>query len=266
MPKQSTVGNFFRNPGKKKKKIVAYLGVKNLNKVPMIVENDAVIARALQEELSRDSAAEGSGLNNTEYVRKHYNDPLHASNVENDAIIAHALQEELSSESALDGEVGNRITEMVPFPHAPKTNGEIPSEDEQMLKSYDCVEKKVQGDGNCQFRSLSDQLYRSPEHHNVVREIVVRQLKSEPERYNGYVPMAYGDYLKKMNKTGEWGDHVTLQAAADSGYMLHRDPSKSKKVQSSYLLELLGGGSPRFYLSRRSLTFGSCLSKQCGVR
>ncbi|KAJ6317461.1 hypothetical protein OIU76_013074 [Salix suchowensis] len=191
----------------------------------MIVENDAVIARALQEELSRDAAAEGSGLNNTEYVREHYNDPLHASNVENDAVIARALQEELSSESALDGEVGNRIAEMVLFPHAPKTNGEIPSEDEQMsdhqrllerLKSYDCVEKKVQGDGNCQFRSLSDQLYRSPEHHQVVRELVVKQLGSEPERYNGYVPMAYGDYLKKMNKSGEWGDHVTLQAAADS--------------------------------------------------
>ncbi|KAJ6767812.1 CYSTEINE PROTEINASE SUPERFAMILY PROTEIN [Salix koriyanagi] len=191
----------------------------------MIVENDAVIARALQEELSRDAAAEGSGLNNTEYVREHYNDPLHASNVENDAVIARALQEELSSESALDGEVGNRIAEMVLFPHAPKTNGEIPSEDEQMsdhqrllerLKSCDCVEKKVQGDGNCQFRSLSDQLYRSPEHHQVVRELVVKQLESEPERYNGYVPMAYGDYLKKMNKSGEWGDHVTLQAAADS--------------------------------------------------
>ncbi|KAJ6767813.1 OTU DOMAIN CONTAINING PROTEIN [Salix koriyanagi] len=176
----------------------------------MIVENDAVIARALQEELSRDAAAEGSGLNNTEYVREHYNDPLHASNVENDAVIARALQEELSSESALDGEVGNRIAEMVLFPHAPKTNGEIPSEDEQMsdhqrllerLKSCDCVEKKVQGDGNCQFRSLSDQLYRSPEHHQVVRELVVKQLESEPERYNGYVPMAYGDYLKKMNKS-----------------------------------------------------------------
>ncbi|KAB5544124.1 hypothetical protein DKX38_012236 [Salix brachista] len=183
----------------------------------MIVENDAVIARALQEELSRDAAAEGSGLNNTEYVREHYNDPLHASNVENDAIIARALQEELSSESALDGEVGNRIAEMVLFPHAPKTNGEIPSEDQQMsdhqrllesmsfeifsrLKSYDCVEKKVQGDGNCQFRSLSDQLYRSPEHHQVVRELVVKQIHAR---------------MAKI-RSGEWGDHVTLQAAADS--------------------------------------------------
>lgn len=56
--------------------------------------------------------------------------------------------------------------------------------------------------------------------------------------YEGYVPMAYNDYLKTMKRSetlsllsvlstgiliviyyehrnGEWGDHVTLQAAAD---------------------------------------------------
>ncbi|KAJ6767807.1 OTU DOMAIN CONTAINING PROTEIN [Salix koriyanagi] len=178
----------------------------------------------------------------------------------------------IASESALDGEVGKRINEMVPVPHVPKTNGEIPSEDEQMsdhqrllerLKVYYLVENKVQGDGNCQFSSLSDQLYHSPEHHKLVREQVIDQLKSQPQLYNGYVSMAYGDYLKKMSKSGEWGDHVTLQAAADSygikifydnfiqGYMLHRNSSKCSEVQSSYFLELLGGGALQFYLSRR---------------
>ncbi|KAL6967196.1 hypothetical protein U1Q18_032998 [Sarracenia purpurea var. burkii] len=67
-----------------------------------------------------------------------------------------------------------------------------------------------------QFRALSDQFYRTPEHHKFVRQQVVNQLKSCPVIYEGYVPMAYGDYLKKMSKSGEWGDHVTLQAAADS--------------------------------------------------
>ncbi|GAU15844.1 hypothetical protein TSUD_40650 [Trifolium subterraneum] len=71
------------------------------------------------------------------------------------------------------------------------------------------------GDGNCQFRALSDQLYRSPNLHKFVREQIVQQLKSDPDLYAGYVPMAYSEYLKKMSKSGEWGDHVTLQAAAD---------------------------------------------------
>ncbi|GAV81639.1 OTU domain-containing protein, partial [Cephalotus follicularis] len=66
-----------------------------------------------------------------------------------------------------------------------------------------------------QFRAISDQLYRTPDHHKDVREQVVKQLKSQPEMYDGYVPMSYVEYLKKMSKGGEWGDHVTLQAAAD---------------------------------------------------
>ncbi|KAJ0691052.1 putative ubiquitinyl hydrolase 1 [Helianthus annuus] len=84
------------------------------------------------------------------------------------------------------------------------------------LQVYNLIESKVQGDGNCQFRALSDQFYRSPEHHKFVRRQVVNQLKSHPEIYEGYVTMAYNDYLKGISKSGEWGDHVTLQAAADS--------------------------------------------------
>ncbi|WOK94904.1 OTU domain-containing protein [Canna indica] len=127
--------------------------------------------------------------------------------------------------SLVDGEVGRRLNQMIPVPHIPRINGEIPSVDEatsdhqrllDRLQLYDLVERKVQGDGNCQFRALSDQLYRTPEHHEFVRQQVVEQLKSHPKIYEGYVPMAYDDYLKKLSRSGEWGDHVTLQAASDS--------------------------------------------------
>ncbi|KAL5217407.1 hypothetical protein ABZP36_018091 [Zizania latifolia] len=132
--------------------------------------------------------------------------------------------------SALDGQVGERLNDMVPIPHVPKTNGEIPSVDEAFsdhqrlanrcialeLVLYDLVELKVKGDGNCQFRALSDQFYRTTEHHRFVRQQIVKQLESYPEIYAGYVPMDYREYLKKMINNGEWGDHVTLQAAADS--------------------------------------------------
>ncbi|XP_022875343.1 uncharacterized protein LOC111393846 isoform X2 [Olea europaea var. sylvestris] len=127
--------------------------------------------------------------------------------------------------NALDGELGKRLNQMVPIPHIPRINGEIPSIDKTTLDHqrlldrllvYELVEFKVRGDGNCQFRALSDQIYRTPEHHKFVRQEVVNQLKSCPEIYEGYVPMAYEQYLKKMSKSGEWGDHVTLQAAADS--------------------------------------------------
>ncbi|KAF2318489.1 hypothetical protein GH714_008315 [Hevea brasiliensis] len=205
------------------------------------VENDAIIACALQEELSRIAAAEASGLHNpgqesiltqdwlvspgrcngSEHQNNHHGenkmDADECSKKESDdpnigeesfriEDVSHSL--EIADESTLDGEVGKRLNQMVPIPHVPKINGELPSEDEEIsdhqrlldrLKVYDLVENKVQGDGNCQFRALSDQLYRSAEHHKFVRERIVLQLKSCPQKYEGYVPMAYGDYLKKMN-------------------------------------------------------------------
>ncbi|KAK9158481.1 hypothetical protein Scep_005055 [Stephania cephalantha] len=220
------------------------------------VENDEMIAHALQEELSHLAVVEASGSSNageehlqasilaqdwlgpsTEtYPPEHENDHEEEDDTEPSSSCSSpgiksnygedwVCSLELTDEPILDGEVGKRLNQMVPIPHIPRINGEIPSVDEatsdhqrllDRLQLYDLVEHKVQGDGNCQFRALSDQFYRTPEHHKFVREVVVNQLRSSPEIYEGYVPMGYGDYLKKMSKSGEWGDHVTLQAAADS--------------------------------------------------
>ncbi|XP_039021219.1 OVARIAN TUMOR DOMAIN-containing deubiquitinating enzyme 11-like [Hibiscus syriacus] len=80
---------------------------------------------------------------------------------------------------------------------------------------YGLAELQIEGDGNCQFRALADQLFRNPDCHKHVRRQIVKQLKHSKKLYEGYVPMKYKSYLKKMKKSGEWGDHITLQAAAD---------------------------------------------------
>lgn len=107
-------------------------------------------------------------------------------------------------------------------PHVPRVNAEIPfscSQDKQRLSDrisyYGLAERQVAGDGNCQFRALSDQLYRTPDRHMLVRSQVVAQLAEYPNSYSSYVPMDYNKYLENMTRDGEWGDHVTLQAAAD---------------------------------------------------
>ncbi|GLT89791.1 hypothetical protein SLE2022_077620 [Rubroshorea leprosula] len=212
-------------------------------------ENDEVIARTLQEEFSQLAIAEASDLSNSgeEQVQTFSDAPdWHNSSAVN-YYSAHASydygQNEHGSCSSpsdseeysysleptdgylIDDEVGQRLSQMVQIPYVPRINREIPSFDEatsdherllNRLQLYNFVENKVQGDGNCQFRALSDQLYRTPEHHEYVRRQVVNQLKSQREKYEGYVPMDYDDYLKKMSKSGEWGDHVTLQATADT--------------------------------------------------
>ncbi|KAM0938937.1 putative ubiquitinyl hydrolase 1 [Dioscorea sansibarensis] len=214
------------------------------------VENDEILAHALQEELSQIAAREASGsslavdeLSQASVLAQDWLDfsaRYTHSGIESVSMAMDGMEpysspgEDLNDEnmwtieitdgySTLDGEVGKRLNQMVPIPHVPRINGEIPSVDEatsdhqrllDRLQLYELVELKVQGDGNCQFRALADQFYRTPEHHKFVRQQVVNQLKSHPEIYEGYVPMAYDEYLEKM--CGEWGDHVTLQAAADS--------------------------------------------------
>ncbi|CAO2830399.1 unnamed protein product [Amaranthus hypochondriacus] len=221
------------------------------------VENDAMLAHSLHEEFSRlevDNAAQSSHAESEQFHPTSSNDSSDwlVPSTANYCSVHESAQEaddtghssscsspgersydgedylyslEFADESALDGELGKRLNQMIPVPHVPRINGEIPSMDEatsdhqrllDRLQLYNLVERKVQGDGNCQFRALSDQFYRTPEHHKFVRQQVVNQLKSEPEYYEEYVPMEYGEYLKKMSKSGEWGDHVTLQAAADS--------------------------------------------------
>ncbi|GMH13305.1 hypothetical protein Nepgr_015146 [Nepenthes gracilis] len=216
------------------------------------VENDEIIAHALQEEFSRLAVAEASGSSDggaaqqqASILAQDWHDhvkgesiPEHADTQEvaddtgscpsGSPVLLHGegwpQPPEMTDESALDGELSKRLNHMVPVPHVPRVNGEIPSDHDaesdhqrllDRLNVYELVEMKVEGDGNCQFRSLSDQIYRTVEHHNFVRQQVVVQLKSHSEMYEGYVLMPYADYLKKMSKSGEWGDHVTLQAAAD---------------------------------------------------
>ncbi|XP_071934869.1 OVARIAN TUMOR DOMAIN-containing deubiquitinating enzyme 9 isoform X3 [Coffea arabica] len=235
---------------------VAYVDEGYCEPMQANVYNDEIIAHAYQEELSRLAAAETSGSSHAEEEhqqisvlsqdwfgssRRHCNSECQSNQDDPDeagmfklcpspgrAVVNAEDQPgspEIEDESALDGEVGRRLNQMFSVPHVPRINGEIPSVDEatsdhqrllDRLQLYDLVELKVSGDGNCQFRSLSDQIYRTPEHHKFVRQQIVTQLQSHPELYEGYVPMAYDDYLKRITKTGEWGDHVTLQAAADS--------------------------------------------------
>ncbi|XP_068645584.1 OVARIAN TUMOR DOMAIN-containing deubiquitinating enzyme 12-like [Aristolochia californica] len=140
---------------------------------------------------------------------------------EDDRVIALVLSEEYAK---LDGAVARRVSHLSSIPHVPRINMYIPNVSDatldhqrllQRLNVYGLYELKVSGDGNCQFRALSDQMYKSPDYHKHVRKEIVKQFKDFRSLYEGYVPMKYKAYYKKMSKLGEWGDHLTLQAAAD---------------------------------------------------
>ncbi|CAE8680158.1 unnamed protein product [Polarella glacialis] len=109
-------------------------------------------------------------------------------------------------------------------PAATEVRDSLPSREclSKLLQKHGLRERPVNGDGNCQFRAMADQLYGSEDHHMAIREQVVLQLMGCSERYQGFVPGRFEDYLRDMAQSGSWGDHVTLQAAADAlGVRIH---------------------------------------------
>lgn len=114
---------------------------------------------------------------------------------EEDVTVGTLLTEAKNSGRSL----GKRLSHLDSIPHTPRVNGQIPDVNNatidhetllERLGTYGLAEFQIEGDGNC-------------------------QLKEFRKHYEGYVPMEYKVYLKKMKRSGEWGDHVTLQAAAD---------------------------------------------------
>ncbi|CAL6435044.1 unnamed protein product [Bathycoccus prasinos] len=76
-------------------------------------------------------------------------------------------------------------------------------------------ENEVDGDGNCQFRAIADQLYGSSDRYAEVRANIVEHLRSNSSRYSAFVPDSYDTYIEKVGRDGTWGDHLTLQAASN---------------------------------------------------
>lgn len=85
------------------------------------------------------------------------------------------------------------------------------------LSDYGLGAREIAGDGACQFRAVSDQLYKDQELHEAVRQRAIAQLKSSAARYEGFaVGESFMEYLERMAQPSTWGDNLSLQAIADT--------------------------------------------------
>ena len=137
----------------------------------------------------------------------------------------------------------------------------------ERLGLFGMKERIMEGDGNCQFRALSDQMYHDQSRHADVRKYVIAQLRSCAELYSPYVPEDYEEYVARMARPGTWGDHITLQAAADAfgmkicvltsydeSYFLEIDPKKlryARKLWLTFWAEIHVRQFPQHTLSSR---------------
>ncbi|KAI5406758.1 variant 3, OVARIAN TUMOR DOMAIN-containing deubiquitinating enzyme 11 [Lathyrus oleraceus] len=128
---------------------------------------------------------------------------------EDDQTIARILAEEQTLNTGSSRQLGRRLSHLDSIPHTPRVNGEIPDVNDatldhetlsERLVTYGLSELQMEGDGNCQFRALADQLFRKPDYHKYVRRQVIKQLKHQKKLYEAYVPMEYKSYIKQMKK------------------------------------------------------------------
>lgn len=96
----------------------------------------------------------------------------------------------------------------------------------ERLKLYGVTEKKIEGDGNCQFAAMADQIFGNPEYSGHVRELVVEWLLEHPKYPVGEGTVlkdfletdcftTWESYCEYMAKDGSWGDHITLIAMSE---------------------------------------------------
>lgn len=94
---------------------------------------------------------------------------------------------------------------------------------ENRLKNKGLRIKDVPGDGNCQFYSISDQLYGDITHAAEIRSAAAEWLRSNPDKEVNGVPLScfvydvtWEDFCENVSRNGIWGDHMTLIAVANA--------------------------------------------------
>jgi len=86
-----------------------------------------------------------------------------------------------------------------------------------MLQKYSCKIHRVAPDGNCLFRTLSNQAFGDQMYYTQMRKALVMLISNNMEKYYpiciGRNP--YHDHVSSMSKDGIWGTQVEIQAAAE---------------------------------------------------
>jgi len=92
--------------------------------------------------------------------------------------------------------------------------------------------RDVDGDGNCLFRSIADQIEGVEANHRKYRDMGVQHMKDNKDFFKFFLDEKedFDKYLKDMDENGTWGGHfelVALSAVLGVNFVLHmkdKDP------------------------------------------
>ena len=89
--------------------------------------------------------------------------------------------------------------------------------DEEFVKDLEKLGyfiREVGGDGNCLFRSVSDQMDNTEKNHKLYREICIDYMKKNQDEFAPFIEddETYDKYLERMGEDGEWGGNLEIYA------------------------------------------------------
>ena len=107
------------------------------------------------------------------------------------------------------------------------------------------------GDGNCLFRSISDQLTSSEHAHDNVREALCDFVEANQPDFEPFIEddEPFDDYLERMRNDGEWGGNFELAAAVQCfgiNIVVHNFQAPRYQLtchDASKAVENVGGGT-----------------------
>jgi len=112
------------------------------------------------------------------------------------------------------------------------------NEFQEVLKPKGIYMRDVEGDGNCQFRSIADQLDGDENCHTKYREMAVEYITKNKEYFALFLPddEDIDEYIKDMSESGTWGGHfelVALSCVLNVKFCLYMKDSDPVIIKSS---------------------------------
>ena len=124
--------------------------------------------------------------------------------------------------SPIQQEVQNEIDQLVT---TQQTQTEWDAFDQELRVLYNLKSHETGAQGNCQFHVIAFVLHQCgiDKSHTLVRQEVCNEMVTHNELYQGFVPTtdgedaetSYAAFVERQRTDGEWGGHVTLQAACN---------------------------------------------------
>ena len=98
-----------------------------------------------------------------------------------------------------------------------KRNRKEDEEDEKFKKHLETLGyfiREVGGDGNCLFRSVSEQVEGNESHYKEYREKCINYMKENKDEFAPFIEddVPIDKYIEKMSKNGEWGGNLEIYA------------------------------------------------------